>query len=54
MSCERQDCGNRAHFLFRTGKGPITAYCDAHAEKEARRFGLALPEDVMESLLRGE
>jgi hypothetical protein len=51
--CDRQNCGNRAHFLFRSGRGPITAYCDAHAEGEAARIGVTLPEDVMETLLRG-
>jgi hypothetical protein len=52
--CDRQECGNRAHFLFRSGRGPITAYCDTHAEREAVRLGVPLPEDIMETLVRGD
>jgi hypothetical protein len=54
IPCDRQNCDNRAHFLFRSGRGPITAYCDTHAEREAVRFGVALPEDIMETLMRGD
>ena len=52
--CDRKECGNHAHFLFRSGRGPITAYCDTHAERESVRLGVALPEDIMESLVRGD
>ena len=43
--CQKSDCGRGATHLLRSGKGPIVAYCELHAEAEADRMGLDLPMD---------
>jgi hypothetical protein len=43
--CQRSGCGREATHLFRSGTGPITAYCELHAEMEADRIGVDLPMD---------
>lgn len=51
--CQTSDCGRKATYLFRSGKGPIAAYCELHAELEADRIGKDLPldtEQLLESL----
>lgn len=42
--CEMQGCDQPAGFLFRTGRGPITAFCERHASESAKRQGIRLPE----------
>ena len=44
MMCEVAGCQSAAEFLFRSGNGPIAAYCDLHAKESASRQGLRLPE----------
>jgi hypothetical protein len=43
--CQRSGCGREATHLFRSGAGPIAAYCELHAEVEADRIGVDLPTD---------
>ena len=43
--CQRSGCGREASYLFRSGQGPIAAYCELHAEREANRIGVDLPAD---------
>jgi hypothetical protein len=43
--CQSSGCGREATHLFRSGTGPITAYCELHAEMEAERIGIDLPMD---------
>jgi len=44
IMCEVQSCGRPAEYLFRTGRGPISAFCERHAEESADRYGVELPE----------
>jgi len=44
IACERHGCEQYAAFLFRTGDGPIEAYCEFHGAEEARKLGISLPE----------
>jgi hypothetical protein len=44
MNCEAKGCKKPAGYLFRTGDGPIQAYCERHADESAKRFGINLPE----------
>jgi hypothetical protein len=44
--CESKSCESPARFLFRTGAGPISAYCHCHAREMALRMGLRLPEGL--------
>lgn len=44
IPCEIQGCGHSAAYLFRTGRGPISAFCEYHAEESAVRHGIELPE----------
>ena len=43
--CQKSGCGRESTHLFRSAAGPITAYCELHAEAEADRAGLDLPMD---------
>jgi hypothetical protein len=43
--CQRIGCGREATHLFRSGTGPVAAYCELHAEVEADRIGVDLPLD---------
>jgi hypothetical protein len=42
VMCEVMNCERSADFLFRTGAGPISAFCGLHAVEAARKFGIAL------------
>lgn len=44
MMCEVQGCRQPAGYLFRTGGGPISAFCESHATESALRQGVPLPE----------
>ena len=44
IACEAKGCEELAAFLFRTGDGPINAYCELHASQAAVRLGVDLPE----------
>lgn len=49
--CEANGCGKTAGFLFRTGRGPISAWCQDHAQEAAARQGVELPENCDERAL---
>jgi hypothetical protein len=51
--CEHQGCEMPAGYLFRTGGGPIAAYCQQHAQEKAPRLGVTLPESVEKALTAG-
>lgn len=51
MRCDAPSCDQKAGYLFRAGKGPISAYCDYHAREEAATLGAKLP-DTAEKVLR--
>jgi len=51
--CQKNGCGQPATHLFRSGKGPICAYCERHAEEESSRIGLPLPMDKAKVLHAG-
>ena len=51
--CQDENCGTAALFLFRSGKGPIAAYCELHARKVAALFRLELPERPMKRIRAG-
>jgi hypothetical protein len=51
--CEHQGCESPAGYLFRTGGGPISAYCRAHAQEKAARTGVILPERVEKAIAAG-
>ena len=51
--CEHADCEQPAGYLFRTGGGPISAYCREHAREKAARLDVALPEPVEKALSAG-
>lgn len=53
MVCEVHGCGRPAGFLFRTGRGPISALCDYHAAESALRQGIELPEHCEKVLRAG-
>jgi hypothetical protein len=53
MFCEHPGCEDPAGFLFRTGGGPISAYCRDHAQERAPRVGVTLPEPVGKALTTG-
>ena len=53
IPCENPGCGQPAGFLFRTGKGPISVYCERHACEVAARLGIELPESVERVLRAG-
>ena len=42
--CEDRFCERTAAFLFRSDKGPITAYCEVHARQLAALFRVELPD----------
>jgi hypothetical protein len=42
--CEAKGCAERAAFLYRTGDGPINAYCETHGSEAASELGVPLPE----------
>jgi hypothetical protein len=44
ITCEAKGCEKPAGYLFRTGDGPIEAYCERHANESAKRHGIHLPE----------
>lgn len=50
MMCEVSGCDSPASFLFRSGNGPIAAYCERHGRESASRQGLAVPEPVEKAL----
>ena len=51
MRCDAAGCDRKAAYLFRTGNGPILAYCNHHANESAGRLGARLPESA-EKVLR--
>ena len=51
--CEHRGCEHPAGFLFRTGGGPISAYCLEHAREKAPRVGVTLPESFEKALASG-
>lgn len=51
IACEIPGCGRPANYIFRTGHGPITVYCEYHAQESATRQGIELPES-REKVLR--
>ena len=53
IPCEIQGCGRPAGFLFRTGRGPISALCEFHAQESATRQGIEMPEDCEKVLRAG-
>jgi len=53
IMCEHQGCETPAGYLFRTGNGPISAYCTDHAQKKAALLGVKLPESVEKALTAG-
>jgi hypothetical protein len=44
IACEARGCDRVAAFLFRTGEGPINAYCELHGSEAAGKLGVSLPE----------
>jgi hypothetical protein len=44
IACEARGCEQLAAFLFRTGEGPINAYCEFHSSEAAGKLGVSLPE----------
>jgi hypothetical protein len=50
IMCEHQGCDKPAGYLFRTGGGPISAYCRDHAREKASRLDVSLPEPVEKAL----
>ena len=44
IGCEVKGCEQLAAFLFRTGDGPINAYCEQHGQDVANEVGISLPE----------
>jgi len=44
--CDLRGCERKAEFLFRTEGGPISAFCETHAEESASRLGVNLPLSV--------
>jgi hypothetical protein len=53
IMCEHQGCDQPAGYLFRTGGGPISAYCRTHAQERAQRLDVSLPEPVEKTLTAG-
>lgn len=53
IMCEVQGCGRPAGYLFRTGHGPISVFCELHADESATRFGIELPESSEKVLRAG-
>jgi hypothetical protein len=51
--CEHHGCESPAGYLFRTGGGPISAYCREHSLDKAARIGVALPEPVEKAIAAG-
>ena len=51
MTCDAKGCHARAAYLFREEEGPITAFCEAHADESASRAGIPLPTSKI-TLLR--
>jgi hypothetical protein len=51
VACEVPGCGEAAGYLFRTGRGPISVYCETHAAESAEHHGIELPES-REKVLR--
>ena len=51
--CENAGCERPAGFLFRTGGGPISAFCPDHAKERAIRVGVTLPEPFEKALTTG-
>jgi len=51
ITCEFSGCRRPANYIFRTGHGPITVYCEYHAAEAATRQGIELPES-REKVLR--
>lgn len=50
VMCHHNGCEQPASFLFRIDAGPIKAYCNVHANQQAARLGLSLPEPPMKVL----
>jgi len=53
IMCEHQGCEQPAGYLFRTGRGPISAYCRDHGREKAARLGVPLPESIEKALAAG-
>jgi hypothetical protein len=51
--CEHPGCESPAGYLFRTGGGPISAYCREHSQENAARLGVTLPDSVHKTLAAG-
>jgi hypothetical protein len=44
IRCEARGCEQPAAFLFRTGEGPIDAFCELHASETGAKLGVSVPE----------
>jgi hypothetical protein len=44
IRCEARGCKQPAAFLFRTGEGPIDAFCELHASEKSAKLGVSVPE----------
>jgi hypothetical protein len=53
IPCDVGGCGRKAEYLFRTESGPISAYCELHAEESAFRLDVNLPVPVCKMLRAG-
>lgn len=53
ISCEARGCEHLAAYLFRTGEGPIEAFCETHASERARKLRVTLPERSHQVLRAG-
>lgn len=53
IMCEHQGCEMAAGYLFRTGSGPISAYCRDHAREKAVHLSVVLPDTVRKALSAG-
>jgi hypothetical protein len=43
IGCEARGCEQSAAFLFRTGEGPLKAFCELHASETGAKLGISLP-----------
>ena len=51
--CDLNGCEQKATYLFRTGSGPISAFCERHAEEAAAPTGVVLPMPMVKVLRAG-
>jgi hypothetical protein len=50
IKCEIRSCVAFAGYLFRAGNGPVAAYCETHAHKQAAQWDVTLPEPLTKAL----